>query len=865
MSNTVSELKPPQQDRLTRKAGSLKPKTIDKLPPNQRAWSDNVMRVLGLKSTSSQGRILAGAISSAEQVEQNGSNNDKLQARALRKTVIDAGTPPWKDARKAMAASDAKVHLDILSIPSNQRGLKALDPSKQGINQAFWIDRRDADGQDRHSFLCKPANQPDALDTSPAASGGPKGGEVAREALSGRAAQLLVGMTGIDIGMPESHVVKLDGSLIPGGQQGNQVTCSVQEARHAKGDMRNLNQLQMATLDPGQIAGIAIFDTMTLNTDRHAGNVLLDDKNNLIPIDHGESFAEQNDEGLSRLKATMGGPHNALLALPGAFSPMPQQMLKKLKSLDADKYAKGLAKDNAQIGAEHNDMSGAISDGAIENARRAATFVKLAAKNDPPLSPGAIQIAMANAAETLFDANVNDKQFKAKAQEIISRTAPRQRVLKEVFTAPNAEYLALAEKVEKLGWTVARRGGSPSAEAISDPLVMLKIVQDNVKPPKRFADEKAELERLSANPLNPQQALALVAANRRETVQQMMKLMAPAASRDMLGRIASISGGSPDDQMHDFSLLLGQAIRLATERQQERLDAFDATHKVKELIESKLIVNPNQGDVRGDAEGALQTQDPATAAAALDKLDGYAAGGNFLPASSAKMARELRKLGETLLIDPSDDDLDDGIDAAAKNDPFTAFDKYKNILERNKKGEFIDEPLDLIQQQLDNLAQCFLLDPTDKFVSDLDKAMKARNPMVASEALAELIRAANRDEFAPTEDGLEQLAHGMGVPDNDPDLVAAQQAIKRGDGKTAQPHVQNLRSRSKQGTYGDQGKRNVQQALDDLRQRYDIEDTNTDLALINDKIQANEAEGALPFIARLEKMGKAGAFPARQG
>ena len=142
------------------------------------------MRVLGLKSSSSQARVLSGAISAAQLVETNGTNHEKLTARQLRATVIAAGKPPWWNAGKAMAAGDAKVQLDLLSMPSDKRVLKPLDKDKAGILQSFWIDRRDADGQERPSFLCRPANTPtaqelnDRLPGDPpriADSGGPKG------------------------------------------------------------------------------------------------------------------------------------------------------------------------------------------------------------------------------------------------------------------------------------------------------------------------------------------------------------------------------------------------------------------------------------------------------------------------------------------------------------------------------------------------------------------------------------------------------------------------------------------------------------------------------------------------------------------
>ena len=41
----------------------------------------------------------------------------------------------------------------------------------------------------------------------------------------------------------------------------------------------------------------------------------------------------------------MGGPHNALLAIPSAHAPMSKEMVKSLKSLDPKAYAKTIAGD----------------------------------------------------------------------------------------------------------------------------------------------------------------------------------------------------------------------------------------------------------------------------------------------------------------------------------------------------------------------------------------------------------------------------------------------------------------------------------------------------------------------------------------
>lgn len=202
----------PKGQRLGRFSGgsARTDQVVDKLRPDQRRWSDNVLRALKLKSKGSQARIIAGAVATAEEIGRT-TPADAQKATQLRDSVLAAGNPPWGDMTRAMAAGAAKAQLDLLSIPPNQRRLQPLDPGAVGVNAAFWVNRRDADGQTRASFLCKPAN---TLITK-AVDGVPLCGEVIREALSGRAAQTFAQQTGIDIGMPETHVVKLDANVLP--------------------------------------------------------------------------------------------------------------------------------------------------------------------------------------------------------------------------------------------------------------------------------------------------------------------------------------------------------------------------------------------------------------------------------------------------------------------------------------------------------------------------------------------------------------------------------------------------------------------------------------------------------------------------
>ncbi|HSI59448.1 MAG TPA: hypothetical protein VLA16_17935 [Ideonella sp.] len=866
------------------KDGSLKPKTIDKLDAGQKAWSQNVMRALGLKSTSSQARVLSGGIASAAVVEAKGSDKDKATARQLRAKVVAAGNPPWKDAGKAMAATSAKVHLDILSMPADERQLKPLGADKQGIHQAFWIDRRDPDDDTDHAFLCKPANKLTADEIRllrggkpPLAdSGGPRGGEVAREALSGRTAQLLASQTGIDIGMPETHVVALDRDMIPGSDPTGpaQLTCSVQEARAASGDLTSLAGIQKATLSADQVAGLAIFDTLTLNTDRHPGNVLTDGKGNVIPIDHGESFAEPNETGVNRIKATLGSPHNALLALPGAHSPMSRQMLKKLKALDADKFASGLKKDNQMIGAQHADMKDAVSPEAIDTSRRAAVFVKLAAKNAVPLSPAAIQVAMGNAADRLFGKGIDEKTFLKTAKEVIARAAPQQQAIKEVCTSSSVEYDTLIAQADALGWSdvFSQREGAPDVARCGDPIVLLTIIKRGLKAPKKFSEMQAKIKEIQEEPqaaqLSPADAMDAIATARQETIQRLMVAMSRPSRAEIANRMVEISSRKLDDRLHSQSLLIATATRLATDNQQARLAAFKLTHRIDDLIREELMANPTTLNSIKLAAASLTNADPLRASSDIDAAEASAKIGQFLPDASDAVGKKLREMAQTLLIPANDDDLKEGQKAAKAQDPFVAKQHLVSLVDRHKKGEFIDEPLKVIQAELDALNANFTLDPSSQYAAAAAKALNDKNPLMAEAAMYELRNTANRGALLPSAKHLDRLIEAIGAKDDDPDLATMRKAFADNDVAKFESSLGTLKKRAKTGNLDDAAAaRKVQQRLDTVLAKFQVPADAPDVFWTLYGLKAgNERDlvSATACVSRLEARAKAGAYPPVQ-
>ncbi len=547
------------------------------------------------------------------------------------------------------------------------------------------------------------------------------------------------------------------------------LTCSVQEARPVKGDLRGASDIALGRLPADQVQGIAIYDTLTLNTDRHAGNLMVGTDGSLVPIDHGESFAENNSQGIKRVGATMGGPHNALLQIPSAHAPMSKDMLKQLKALDPEKYALGLAKDNAEIGSVHDDMKDAISPGAIENARRAATFVKMAAKNEPPLSPASIQVALGGAAERLLDPARNDRQFRAAATEVIARMAPRQEVVKEVCTAGNLEYAALVKKVEDLGWICALRTGEPAPGAITDPLVMTKIIEGKIKCPAQAAAKKELMKTIISGPPSAEDALKVVIANRTEVLQGLMRLIAPNEMSNMRGDLPKFLGRSKDDQAHDLSLAIGRATQLALEFQTARAVKLNSDHRIADLYAGEIMANRASGNGYMMAQDALAAREPLEAARLLEQAEDAAGRGEFLPAAVAGRAKALRKLASTLMVPDDDDDLMEGLKAATSGDPFEAEARRKKLLERSQNGEFVEKPLKQLLSEIEALENDFVIDPESPKAKAAQQAIKDKNIPLLANAVGRLTVDASMGNLPPSEEGLERFAKRLGVPDTNQD------------------------------------------------------------------------------------------------
>jgi hypothetical protein len=124
-----------------------------------------------------------------------------------------------------------------------------------------------------------------------------------------------------------------------------------------------------------------MFDLLTLQLDRHADNLLIQESDDgdiqLIPIDHGLSLP--TNAGFDFAKNRLGGAQNVLFQLSALDQPMDPQTLQILERIDSDAFVDELRQSRDRLAERHPEVQGTVDDESLELARRSTLFVKYAA------------------------------------------------------------------------------------------------------------------------------------------------------------------------------------------------------------------------------------------------------------------------------------------------------------------------------------------------------------------------------------------------------------------------------------------------------------------------------------------------------
>ena len=216
-------------------------------------------------------------------------------------------------------------------------------------------------------------------------------------------------MIGVDFGVSPTGIARLESDSFSSGEKSGEKSRvgALQQAVPNEGSL-----LDKLSDDPGfaksvkkeDVQKVALMDFLTLQGDRNAGNLLVQDvggEKRLVPIDGG--FAFPSTELFGMASAGMGGApmnfdgpppatveereiakggmegKNALMMLPQSQEKFSDEMLKSIEALDPSALVKGLKKSNAEISEATPEVSGLVGDENMENVRRSAVFLKKAA------------------------------------------------------------------------------------------------------------------------------------------------------------------------------------------------------------------------------------------------------------------------------------------------------------------------------------------------------------------------------------------------------------------------------------------------------------------------------------------------------
>ena len=231
-----------------------------------------------------------------------------------------------------------------------------------------------------------------------------------REVLTSKFNDQMKQMVGIDFGVCPTNLARLESDSFANGEKSKEKSRvgALQQAAPNEGSL-----LDKLTDDPAfakqvkkeDVQKVALMDFLTLQGDRNAGNLLIQDVNGekrMVPIDGGFAFpskelfglasagmagqpmdvnapAPTNDQERLKAKGNFEGK-NALMMLPQSEEKFSDEMLASIDALDPNQLVKGLKQSNAEIAATAPEVDGLVGDENLENVRRSTLFLKRAAR-----------------------------------------------------------------------------------------------------------------------------------------------------------------------------------------------------------------------------------------------------------------------------------------------------------------------------------------------------------------------------------------------------------------------------------------------------------------------------------------------------
>ena len=252
-------------------------------------------------------------------------------------------------------------------------------------------------------FIFKPIDAEDEYE-----AGWEKEGGAIREIATKQMSDHVQAMTGIDLGISPSYLVKISNDKLP--DNGNvdpnkppQRIGVMQQLAPNDGDLQKVFdttrqgydpvaaqqfEQDLGQVPPEELGKVVWADFLSMNHDRHGGNVLIDRTNKkLIPIDHGKCMPPSLHTAIVyRNEIDQKNIINKLAAegrLPQANQKLPDDMIEQIQLHDPMAMAQHIKtqRDKLKQGTpEDKEAAEKLSDDAIDLSARSAYFFKHACR-----------------------------------------------------------------------------------------------------------------------------------------------------------------------------------------------------------------------------------------------------------------------------------------------------------------------------------------------------------------------------------------------------------------------------------------------------------------------------------------------------
>jgi hypothetical protein len=452
--------------------------------------------------------------------------NAKYLRLALESESI--GLPPWDPEKEAIATKCRAISIFESGGKANQ-----LPPGEAGTSGSWFVEAKtaqltDKDKAGKSLFIFKPADTEDVYE-----KGWERNGGAIREVAAKLMSDHVLATTGIDLGVSPTSLVMVDNERLPdrdalaSGKAGGidddkppQRVGAIQELAANDGNVqkvfdttdKNYDPLKakafeddLKQIPPDELGKTVWADFLTINHDRHGGNILIDRANKkLIPIDHGKSMPPTL--GVAVLYREEIGQKNALVKLasegrlPQLDQKLSPEMVRKIDLHDPFATANHVkdTRDKLKDPTKHDpfevEQAGKLSDEALDLSAKSAYFFKVAAKELTLRQM--IQAQSRYMYKVLAAANQKElDQAVAWAIAKAQAASTSENQLIKMFPKLPGEQTQLLAAVTPLGWI-----WSPTKTGdmfINDPDLVLKIIQNQLVEPSVAARTKAATAKLN--------------------------------------------------------------------------------------------------------------------------------------------------------------------------------------------------------------------------------------------------------------------------------------------------------------------------------------------------------------------------------